>query len=191
MAWALPALKRKVGRAVVARSIKRRTASHWARVFGLGLFKVVGHTQGREWQERFSVDGKCFSAGSEQAQVWAGAEQCFGEVGAGVDEVFAVVEDQQQGLRPQGIDQRLAQRFLPLFAQAQHHGNFLFDQATLGERGKFDDPDAVLELLDDLGGGLQSQSRFACPAGSGECQQAVVGEQLFGVGDLVFSSDKA
>ena len=67
---------------------------------------------GRERQRRHSVDGLAvdaerLAAGRHQMDVGAAAQDGVGDLGAGADQVLAVVQDDQDVLGGEGVEERL------------------------------------------------------------------------------------
>ena len=73
-------------------------------------------------------------------------KQRFGQLGAGGDQVLAIVQDQEQffaaQVGPQGLDQRAAR----LLAHSQRRRDLLGDEERIGQRRVLDQP-AALGLL--------------------------------------------
>jgi hypothetical protein len=78
-----------------------------------------------------AVDAQRFAAGRQQRQVRAAAQQRVGELGAGIQDVLAVVQDHQQAAPADRIDQRAGQRAARLFPDAQHVRDSDHDQAGI------------------------------------------------------------
>ena len=68
---------------------------------------------------------------------------------------------------------RRAARHLP-FAHAKHPAHRGRNQAGIVERAQIDEPDAIGEVLQQIGGHLQRQPRLAHPTRSGERHQPVL-----------------
>jgi hypothetical protein len=70
-------------------------------------------------------------------------------------------------------------------------GHNLWYEIRIRERCQLDPPHPLLEALDQIARHRQRQARLATPAGAGESQEAVVGEQLPDLGDLPLTPYKA
>ena len=85
------------------------------------------------------------AAGGQHAQAGAGGQQARGQRRAGVQQVLAVVQHQQQRPRPQGGDQAVQQRHPRRLAHAQGGRHGLGHQRRVGEGGQLHQPDPVRE----------------------------------------------
>ena len=81
-----------------------------------------------------------------------------------------VVQHQEETLVAEHAALRRAARHLP-FAHAQHRAHRGSDQGGVVQRAQIDEPDAIGEVLQQIGGHLQGQPRLAHPAGTGDGQQ--------------------
>jgi hypothetical protein len=123
--------------------------------------------------------------------VRAGAEQRFHQIGACLQHVLAVVEDQEQVTRTKRLEERLGHLLRTGGVDRQRGGNSLRDERRVGERCEFDEPDAMRIGPEQLIGDAQSEARFAAPAGAGQRQQAGTRLNAAHGRDLLFPSDKA
>jgi hypothetical protein len=55
----------------------------------------IGHGEGGDEPTGLAGEAERFATGGEDLQIWAGAKQRPGQLGAGIYEVLAVVQDQQ------------------------------------------------------------------------------------------------
>ena len=81
-------------------------------------------------------------------------QQVFGQLGAGLDDMLAVVQHQQQVLFAQLFGQRRQHALVGLVAHPQHQGDGLVYQGRVGQRGQLDQPHAVGIAGQELAGGL-------------------------------------
>jgi hypothetical protein len=61
---------------------------------------LPGHSQGCQPHLSFSVEQQRLTAGDQQLHTWAGIQDTLGQLGAGVDDMLAVVQHEQQPARP-------------------------------------------------------------------------------------------
>ena len=77
----------------------------------------------------------------------AGTQQGIDEPGTRLDEVLAVVQDQQEPSVPQRIDDARGQRAFRLLGYVQGGRQGLWNQRMVGQRRELHQPDAVLVCL--------------------------------------------
>ena len=78
-----------------------------------------------------------------------------------------------------------------MLAQAERLRDRRHDELPVADRRERDEEDAVSELLDHLGGGLEREARLAGAAGARERQQAdVVGQERLQLLELVVAPDQ-
>ena len=103
---AVVASSRKEGSVVVARSTNSRTASVAATASGSSWSSDRGHRQRRHGEGRLARHAQRLAARREDVQRAAGREQVLDELGRRLDQVLAVVEQQEQVLAAQEVDHR-------------------------------------------------------------------------------------
>ena len=130
------------------------------------------------------------AAGRQDDNVGAGAQQGGGEPGARVQEMLAVVQDDQQpplgqlpGQRDLGRP-RLGQRHV------QHRRDRLRHQLGTRERRQLDDVDAVGIAVGQPGRDLVGQPGLAGAAGAGQGEQSRAAERLADLGKLAPAADE-
>ena len=92
------------------------------------------------------------------------ANQRVGKYGDGGQNVFAVVQHQNDFFCLQAFEEGLLRRparFLLRFEDLRH---CLRHKGGVGQRGEFHEPNAVGRMFQQIGGGLQSKARFAAAA---------------------------
>ena len=112
----------------------------------------------------FSVDTKVLATGRQDLELWPGLQQLRHQFGAGLHQVFAIVEDQQQSPVLREFHQRLDDRMPGFFLHAEDKSNRLRHEPRIGERRQLDEPDAIGKIVQDLGRELLRQTRLADPA---------------------------
>jgi hypothetical protein len=103
-------------------------------------------------------------------QPWRSREQVLADPGAGVDQVLAVVECEQQPSRPQRVSDRVQQRTPWLLADADDRGDDGHHRLGLTQVAQFDEPGTVGELIGCLGEDSQGEPRLADPSGTAQCE---------------------
>ena len=106
----------------------------------------------RQRQRRHSVrllagDAERFAAARQDLDVGALSQECVGHFGAGIDQVLAVVEQQQQALVLEVRGERLSDGLAWLFLHPQNRRHGLRHETGVRERRELHEPGAVRELL--------------------------------------------
>ena len=94
-------------------------------------------------------------------------------------QVLGVVEQQQRALRGERVGERLLERDSRTFAHVERLRDRVERERRIAKRRERDPPDAVGQVLGQLGRGLERQTRLPGAAGPGERQQpdALVAQQ--------------
>jgi hypothetical protein len=111
--------------------------------------------------------------------------------GAGVYQVLAVVEEQEQALVPQVVDEHLVQGASRLLMDAQRGSHGLLDEGRIGQGRQLHQPGAPGKVVEQIGSHLQRQAGLARAARPGEGQQARRREQALDFGHLALAAHKA
>ncbi|MGI3199508.1 hypothetical protein ACRJ4W_14465 [Streptomyces sp. GLT-R25] len=138
----------------------------------MGPFDAVvraGQSERAERHERLAVDRKGFAAGGEHAQPGAAGQQCRDQVGHGVDQVLAVVDQQQALPAAELVDEYVQLVALHSRPGLEHRTapqpdpgeQGRADLGLLGHRGKVDHPGAVAILVAVAAGGLDGEPGLA------------------------------
>ncbi len=121
-----------------------------------------------------AVDAEAFSARDQHDEISRGTLEGLNEVRAGLEEMLAVVQDQQHALAAKGVGERV----LDALVVAGGHGEQGRD--GVGDSGGFPDwrqlapPDPVREPVGDVSGDLQGQSRLADAADPRQRDEALL-----------------
>jgi hypothetical protein len=135
-------------------------------------------------------DAQRLSAGGEEAQPGRDGEGAGGEGGAGLDEVLAVVQHEEERARAQvgqQVRRRIGARGEPEGQGLRHR---LGDERGLGDAGQLDQPDAVGEARGQIGGDGEGQAGLAAAAHAGHGDQRGSGERLGERGALALAPDQ-
>ncbi len=135
-------------------------------------------------------DAERFAAGRERACSCARVQQLLGPAGAGLDEVLAVVEHDQQLAMAHEVEQRVEQRTARLLVHIEHAGHHARHKHRVGDRRQLDEPHAVLVCGLHRVGHLERKTCLADAAGAGQRQQVRVGQQLDHRRELGLASDQ-
>ena len=149
--------------------------------------------EGRHAPHGLARDAERLATGRQQGQAPRGAQQVMRDLGAGVDQVLAVVEDQQQVAKAQRGAQRVAKILTWLFMDAEGRGNRLGNTLRASKRGASSTshtPSANVE--GEIRGDFQRQPRLAHAAGARQGHQPRrFAQQLSDFGALGFAADEA
>jgi hypothetical protein len=150
----------------------------------------VGKGEGGDAEGDFAGDAEGLAGGSEDVEVRAGEEEGVGEASGGVDEVFAVVEDEEEVFSLEEEDEGVFGEEARLLAEVECLGDGVGDEVGVGELSELGEEDAVLEGVEEVGGDLEGEASFAGAADGGEGDEAVGGEEGFDEGDLALAADE-
>ncbi len=131
------------------------------------------------------------ATGRQHGQVRAAAEQGLGEVGDRLDQVLAVVEQEQLLAVADVSGEGDLRRPVGGEPGVQGLGDRRADQLGLAERRQLDRPDPVGEILRLLPRKLQRQPGLAAAAGPGQGEEPRVAQQRRGLGQLALAADEA
>src|SRR5581483_3943913 len=110
--------------------------------------------------------------------------------GACVDQVLAVVEDEQQSATANRLDEDAERRRVRPLIDVQRTGNLLEQWLGIGERRELDPGNAV-ERGRRTNGDLAREARLTTAAGTGERDEPHRGNQSYQVVELTVTPDKA
>jgi hypothetical protein len=161
---------------------------------GEGLDAVVGpHVEGRDAVDQFARNPQCLAAGGEHAQMRAIAQQVAGDFGTGSNQVFAVVDNEQQLARAEHLQQDVENALAAHLRDPEGLGDGAGDLARVGERGQLDQGDTVAECaaVDLLVGKVEGQAGLARSARAGDGHQRHFGQPVRQLVELVLATDKA
>jgi hypothetical protein len=171
---------------VAARSVNRATASERsssarsAARFGSGVCS-----------DGFRADPQRLPAGGQHAQVARRPQQPVGELGDGVDQVLAVVQQEQHTPAGKVLGQHVGGRPAGLLDQAERAGDGLGQQRLVAEPVELDQPHPAGEGPAVLPGDAQREPRLADPAHPGHRHQTGGRQQPLHLGHLVAAADEA
>ena len=154
------------------------------------VLQRVGQWQGQDRIDRFAGDAQLLPTGREHMQAPALLHQVLHHAGAGVHEMFAIVEDQQQLLVGQIVLEPFKRRLANLIRQVEDPYQRLRHQFRPRQLGQFHQPDAIgkgtrVAALHHADADLGCQACFAHAAGSRERHQTLGGDALGNVGQVM------
>jgi hypothetical protein len=114
----------------------------------------------------------------------------FSEPRARVDQVFAVIEEEQEGLGAEVVRNGSLERAPGLVAQAEDGGDCLRDERRVGKGRELDEPDPIRKGLQDLGRDLEREAGFPGTTHAREREQPRRREQRLDPCDLTLPPDE-
>jgi hypothetical protein len=155
--------------------------------------RVVARRDGQRAgaEDPLAWDPQRLAACREQAQLRAGAQEVLGKPGTGVDEVFAIVEHEQQLRLSQALQDVPEQAAVRPLAHTENTGNRLQDQLRIEHRRQIDHPGAIPDLLGHSCGDLDRQPGLSGPAGPRQGDETGAAEQRREFLELPLASNKA
>ena len=160
---------------------------------------VAVMTQRRDGEQHLSGDGQRFAAGGEDAQPRTARQESVGQIGRGVDQMLAVVQDQDR--RPVG--QRIGQSFERVaphcgagfdvhgVAHTERADDGLGQVHRVGDGGELDQPDPVWRVRQQRGADLTGEPGLSRAARTDERDQSALADQLAKLREFGVASQEA
>ena len=152
---------------------------------------IGGRVHGGDPVDALAADAERLPARREQRGLRAVAQQRIRELGAGVEDVLAVVQQQEQAALADRLHHRVHDGQARVLGYAQHGGDGDGGQVRVLQRGKIREPDPVARPVQELGRHLKPEAGLARPARAGERDQAGGGDQAAHLGELTVAADEA
>jgi hypothetical protein len=150
----------------------------------------VRHRQGRDTPDRLAVHAQRLAAGGQDAQARAAAQEPSCQVGAGSDQVLAVVEHQQDRAGADRLGQRVDRRAPRSLLHRQGSGHRRCDKRAVQERRQLHEggyPGGTGRRP----GHLEGQASLAHPSRAGQREQAGRLQEPPDLDDLLLPADEA
>src|SRR5262249_43071998 len=142
----------------------------------------------RHAEDLFAFDAQRLPARGQHAHIGASSEQGIDELGARVEEGFAIVEHHEHP--PLG---EVAHQAFDAGAQeveAEAGGDGLPQQLGVRERRQVNKEDTLGEVLHEASGSLEGEARLAASTDSGQGHQLASENTLAHLGELVVAADE-
>ncbi|WP_345279033.1 hypothetical protein [Kitasatospora albolonga] len=149
------------------------------------------HRQRRQGVEVFARDPEHLPAGGQHPQPGGGPQQRGGQCGAGLHQVFAAVQHQQQLPVGQLLDQHLLRLPGGGVGQSQRLQHRVAQQVRAAHPGQLHQPHPVGVPPGRPGRGAQGQPGLADPAGAGHRHQPTSRQQLVQIRQFGLPADEA
>ena len=140
---------------------------------------------------RFAADVERLARRRQECARRARSRDRSASAATGLQDVLAVIEDQQQLLALEPLRNRLVDPAALLLAHAQRLGDDAGDQFRIADRREVDEPHAIGIAIEQLRADLHRQPRLANATRANQREQAVTVEQFFDLGDVVLAADEA
>ena len=119
------------------------------------------------------ANAKPFTAGGKNIHGRRAREDGLDQVGSGIENMLAVVEDQQSDPALQRSGHRLADGLIRLLGDAQHRRHRVGHSRRISDGCEFENPNTVGEFIGKLRRDLQRKAGLADPAHTGQRHQPV------------------
>ena len=119
----------------------------------------------------FAVDPERLARGGQQAEPGALAVERPGQLGRGVDDVLAVVDNDQEVLAREGIGQHLGDRPVGLFADAHGGGQRRGNLSLISNGGQVDKRSADRPIRDQSSRDGDGQAGLTRPTRTGDSHE--------------------
>src|SRR5215471_16552953 len=126
----------------------------------------------------------------EDFYLWARLQKFLRQLGARLQHMFAIVEDDQQLPVSDVLSERLDHRPSRSVSDAEHEGHDLGHEASVRHMRQFHEPYAVGITFEHIGSDLQRQTRLADAARTDQRHQARARQQLLDVRKFLLASDE-
>ncbi|HUB46548.1 MAG TPA: hypothetical protein VMB73_16320 [Acetobacteraceae bacterium] len=110
--------------------------------------------------------------------MWAQTQDRLRQNCHGVDDMLAIVEEQQELLCADCPGNSLRRWLSANQRESKRAGDGRGHKSGIRQRRQFDQPSAILEFIDDAARNLQSQTGFANATGSGQRHHAIGGDEV-------------
>ena len=152
---------------------------------------LVGQRQRRHPIERLPGNTEPFPAGGQHAKVRARRQQVPTESGRWADDLFTVVEDEQDTLGADVLGHRPNQRRSGDAGHSEALCELVDQHVSIANGTEFGHSQTIGKLTEKLFGDPHRQPRLACSPGSGQRDQAVLVEQIQDLAQFVGPTDEA
>ena len=162
---------------------------------GLGeaLWSEAGRVRYRErtkWPHLFSGNAEALSARGKDPELWARQQQRFRELPGGVEQVLAVVEEDEQSRVPDVVDDRSLGREVRSDAGADRRGHDIREVVNGCCGRELAEPGAVGRVAQHVAGDTDRQPRLPDAADAGHRDQSSVVQRSGDAGELCVAADE-
>jgi hypothetical protein len=158
--------------------------------YGFGLRSRLGQRQRLQRIGLLAGNSKRLAAGGQDRRPFRTREQDIHELRAAIQQMLAVVQDQQDLARLQMRAHRLGCGRACSFAHAECLRDRRRHQRGIADRRQFGQPYAIAIGVDDFGRGLQREPGLADATRADDRDQSLAGKQPLDLDDLTLASDE-
>jgi hypothetical protein len=148
------------------------------------------HAERRDAIDVLAFDTQRFAAGRQNGHAGAAADDRLGQAGRGIDQMLAIVQDQQQPPASDRPRNGIRRDILAFQLDAQRAGDGRGNQFGLCKRRKLDQQAVDLGAVTGRSRGLQRQRRLADPAGSHQADDTIGRQQIPQMDDRAGAPDQ-
>ena len=130
-----------------------------------------------------------FATRGEDVDSIAGGEELFGDPSGRVDEMLAVVEDQEQ-LLVRAVPAHTRQRIHVALGKVEHRGDCVRHCEGVTNRGELDEQHSVVPLLDVGTSRLDREPGLSGPTGTDQRDEATARHELDQLADLALATNE-
>jgi hypothetical protein len=151
----------------------------------------IGHAQRGNRNIVLAGETETATAGGQHLQPGTGAEQ-LGHDGHGIEEMFAIIKDQQDSIVAKSDDEICDERPLAALLDIELRRNCRRNERHFLDRSEWNEDDAVLEHFVGIYGQGLGEPCLADPSGPGQGKEAnvVAREQATNRGQLLLPADQ-
>jgi len=131
------------------------------------------HLQRRDAIDAFAFDPQRLSAGRQHGRARTNAHHRFHQLGRRIDDVLAIVEDQEEPLSSDGPSDGLGGNLVAAELEAEDARDRGRHQIGIGQRGQLDQPSVTPKGREQGAGDLQRQRAFADPTRPGQRDHSI------------------
>ena len=155
------------------------------------LHPALRRRQGRHWPHPLRGHADRLAARGQQRNRGTGGRDPRRQPGDRIQDVLAVVQDQQHPAAAEGVRHGFGHGHVLLAADRQHAGDGVGDRVGACHRRQLHRPDAVGEPVDQGPRQLRRQSGLPDAADAGECDESALGDLADEVAQFVFAAYEA
>jgi len=151
----------------------------------------IGSRHGRYAIEGFASHAQRFAARRQNPQLGTATQQRMRQACGRLDQVLAVVKDEEQFARLQVLDEHVEQRVAWRLADVENRGHRLDDHLRIGDRAQLHEPDALGVLFQQAAANLQRQPGLPRAAWTQQRDHPRRSQSAFDLRHFPFATDEA
>ena len=156
----------------------------------LEVRRRVGYGKRAQRSHVLAVDREALAAGCQDADLWRFPQHRIDEPRRGIEQVFAVVQHEEQSLAAQELGDEIHDRDARAWLDTQGGGNDLEHGFRFARGRELAEPCPIPEVRQDLGRDLDREASLADAADTGEREQSPLTKRVRNVCDILVASDE-